>query len=432
MASAFRSHSKKTGKAHPRWRFHWRDHRGVMHTGTGTGSKLETEQIAAGIQAEQDAIRKGWRPAPKESDKPRPLADVAAEYLQWGTLQGGYGGRAWAPEHLRKKQQHLAFWLERFRGPIQDVTLSAVEGALRELARTGLPGRKMHPRPLAGRTLAAYQVDVHALVLWAKSRGYLAADPLENVAPFDSTPQTHRRALTADEIRRRLEAAESPAERLVYEVALCTGYRRGELRSLTVNDLDVAGCTLPLAAEFCKDRKDSRQGIPPALAEKLAGEAAGRAPDAPLLSLGRHPDRSLQRTLKAAGIPKVNPAGKVDFHALRVAFVSLALEAGANVKEAQSLARHATPGLTLNTYGRARPARLVELTEIIGKSVMALPERTAGVQRLAAGAESLCVSRTYDGSNGEQHSPPRCVDSYFTSQISSAAKRLSTRTMRRL
>jgi integrase len=166
----------------------------------------------------------------------------------------------------------------------------------------------MGSRPLAGKTLAGYQAELHGLLLWAKSRGYLAADPLENAAGFDETPQTRRRALTLDEIHRFLEAAESPAERLVYQVALTSGYRLGELRALKVADLDAAGCTLPLAAEFCKGRKDSRQPIPAALAVKLAESAAGKALDSPLLDILHSPLLAFYRALKRAGIPKVNPA----------------------------------------------------------------------------------------------------------------------------
>ena len=38
----------------------------------------------------------------------------------------------------------------------------------------------------------------------------------------------------------------------------------------------------------------------------------------------------------------------------------LAIETGVTVKEAQELAGHSTPELTLNTYGRVREARLKE------------------------------------------------------------------------
>lgn len=40
-------------------------------------------------------------------------------------------------------------------------------------------------------------------------------------------------------------------------------------------------------------------------------------------------------------------------------------EAGASHKEVQALARHSTPTLTANTYGRTRNERLAQFTEIV-------------------------------------------------------------------
>ena len=56
----------------------------------------------------------------------------------------------------------------------------------------------------------------------------------------------------------------------------------------------------------------------------------------------------------AAKIKKDAPGGRLDFHCLRVSFISAVIESGATVKEAMAAARHSTPSLTLNTYGRAR------------------------------------------------------------------------------
>ena len=61
---------------------------------------------------------------------------------------------------------------------------------------------------------------------------------------------------------------------------------------------------------------------------------------------------------------------KLDFAALLNSYVTLAVEAGANVKELQTLARHSTPDLTLNIYAKKRDERLSELAEKIGKSVL--------------------------------------------------------------
>jgi len=71
--------------------------------------------------------------------------------------------------------------------------------------------------------------------------------------------------------------------------------------------------------------------------------------------------------LRPPGIPKLTDEGKFDFHAARTAYITFLLESGATVKEAQTLARHSTPTLTMNTYARTRDSRLIEVTEAIGK-----------------------------------------------------------------
>ena len=95
-----------------------------------------------------------------------------------------------------------------------------------------------------------------------------------------------------------------------------------------------------------------------------------------------HPAREFDEDLRLAGIPKHTDQGKLDFHACRVAYVSWVVEAGATVKEAQSLARHATPELTVNGYARARSERLAEVAERVGQNFRSI----AGAQRENGGA----------------------------------------------
>ncbi len=109
MAYVFRTRSKKTGKLHPSWRFQYTDWKGCRRTATGTTSRPETEKLAGKVQAEHDAIRRGYREAPKSSRKhrKRPLKEVTDEYLAWGNSQGGRGGRPWGSGHARVRKSHL-------------------------------------------------------------------------------------------------------------------------------------------------------------------------------------------------------------------------------------------------------------------------------------------------------------------------------------
>ena len=100
-----------------------------------------------------------------------------------------------------------------------------------------------------------------------------------------------------------------------------------------------------------------------------------------------HTARAIDKALKAAGIPKHAVGGKSDFHACRVAYIDLVIESEVSVKEAQELARHATPDLTMNVYGRAREERLGEAVERVGEAVLPA-ERVPAQSRQVGGAET--------------------------------------------
>ncbi len=80
MPYMFKTKSRD-GKPHPRWKFQYTDWQGKRRSATGTTSKVQTEKLAQRVQAEQDAIRKRWQPAPKNSDTPRAFREVMEEYL---------------------------------------------------------------------------------------------------------------------------------------------------------------------------------------------------------------------------------------------------------------------------------------------------------------------------------------------------------------
>jgi len=86
----------------------------------------------------------------------------------------------------------------------------------------------------------------------------------------------------------------------------------------------------------------------------------------------------------------------------------LAKVARAGVKEAQSLARHSTPDLTMNVYGRADRGRLSELAEAVGEVVLPT-ESIAIAQRKAVGAENYDPASGYVVEAGGIEPPSRDI-----------------------
>jgi hypothetical protein len=174
-----------------------------------------------------------------------------------------------------------------------------------------------------------------------------------------------RRALTPEEAARLIRAAESgptlqgisgPDRAVLYRLALGTGFRASELASLTPASfrLAVAGKppTVVCEAGYTKNGKRAEQRIKTALAAVLRPWLASKAPGRPVFRPTRRADM-IRADLEAAGVPYETDEGVVDFHALRVTYISNLVASGASVKTCQTLARHSTPSLTIGVYAKA-------------------------------------------------------------------------------
>ena len=362
------------------WQAWYTDYTGKKHFFT-MDNKRDALQKAHFLEDEHRQIRDGPRPPPDavKTHMKRPFEEVVQEYLDEGHAHGGRGGRPWGKTHARMRKTHLAWWQKRLGLlSLKDVVgvLPHVEKALRELQRQGR----------AGKTIMNYQEALAALCDWCKRHGYRDKNPLDGLAPFDTTPQTIRRAMTPEEIERLLKAC-APHRKLLYQTALLSGLRKNELRNLTIEHLDQQDRGLHLDPAWTKNRKPGFQSLPGWLVEELyafvqsdepnqlyarffnrKGANRYEVPKHPLLYVPSHTARALDADLKAAGIPKHGPGGKIDFHASRTAYINLVLESqGITPKEAQELARHGTLELTMNVYGRVRQGRLAHIVEDVGE-----------------------------------------------------------------
>ena len=200
---------------------------------------------------------------------------------------------------------------------------------------------------------------------WLWRDGRVREDALAHLtSPNPDADRRHeRRALTPEEQARLIRAAEAgpvvlkttgPDRAALYRLALGTGFRANELRSLTPEafDLDAEPPTVTVAAAYSKRRRDDVQPIRPDLAEALRPWLASKAPGRPVFgNLTKHTNLLIQADLKAAGIAYRDGSDRVaDFHALRHSFITALAMSKAPVKVIQSLARHSTPTLTLGVY----------------------------------------------------------------------------------
>jgi integrase len=354
---------------------------------TGTRHRVETLNIAQRLEDEHKQVRLGYKPPPKSAYKHRlkSFTETVAEYITWGELHGGRDGRPWGTVHADKKKRHLKLWQET-------LGLETLSNLYEILPRVDAVLNELQRKKTAGKTVANIVEALTSFCGWCVTRGYLLENPLAELGEIDITPKSKRRALRSEEINRLLGVAPEH-RRLLYEVDILSGLRAGELRSLTKDHLDTKIGGIRLDPSWTKNRKPGFQPLPSVLLKKLetfadSGIVPGlyqqfyrnfAYPKNALLYVPSHPAREMDIDLEAAGIPKITDEGKVDFHALRTTFVTLVAEAGANVKELQTMARHSTPELTANVYARTRNERLSELVEKIAENIVSTKKCATGV-----------------------------------------------------
>lgn len=143
---------------------------------------------------------------------------------------------------------------------------------------------------------------------------------------------------------------------MLYRVAMETGLRRNELRTLTPSSFELESETPTVFVEAAesKNRKTTLLPIRPELADELREwfHATGKAADTQLWpELTNHTAKMLKADLEAAGIAYRDDSGLyADFHSLRHSFVSMLAAGNVHPKLAQRLARHSDINLTMARY----------------------------------------------------------------------------------
>ena len=246
-----------------------------------------------------------------------------------------------------------------------------------------------------------------------------------------------RRAMSLEELTLLLEIATdgpvrfnvSGQERaLLYRLAVETGLRAGELRSLSPASFRLSGSepTVTVAAAYCKNRRESTLPLRPDTVEMLVAHLKRRQADDCAFAVPprQHVAKMIRADLDAARAKWVKEAKndeererreksdflaytnhakrKADFHALRHTFISNLAAGGVHPKIAQTLARHSTFALTMERYSHsdhdkelAAMRALPNLPKPAPKSLKA-PENTGDS---ASSVLAFCLAQ--NGTSGE-------------------------------
>jgi integrase len=353
---------------------------------TLTTDKQTAERILADKLADVALRRDGIIDARQESlaiQSNRPIEEHLADFEAMMTA------RQRSEDHVKRS---VAFVREvcstaGFERP-GDIT---ADGMNRIMAAMKAEGKA--PRTIQGRVVAA-----KAFTKWLTDHSKLAHDPLRSVKrPSLKTDRRLRRRMLLPAEWPYLRAATlaggprggmNPLERVaLYAVAIQTGLRSGELRSLTKADLYLAGEKpyVRCKAEHTKNKQEARQYIQADLAEELRRIGATKTPSANVFTMPdewnvadmlrgdlaearkvwldevRHDPEARALREQSDFLTVRNHQGEMlDFHCLRHSCGSWLALQGIQPNVIKTVMRHSTIVLTMDTYGHLLPDQHAE------------------------------------------------------------------------
>ena len=306
---------------------------------------------------------------PFEDHRKRPLAEHLEDF-EMGLLAKGVTEKQAGQAAARCLRVIEACRFEK----LADLSPSTVASYLRERRQAGL----------GIQTSNHYLAAIKSFANWLVKDRRLPSNPLAHLEKLNAKLDIRRvrRALSVDEIRRLVAAAERSGlvlrgldgrtRAMLYRVALGTGFRASELASLTRESFDLDSVTplVTLKAAYSKHRREDvlpvRSDLAAQLRVRFAEQERQSVEPSVVLSMqsafdlnreplfpGTWPEKGakiLRADLEAAGVPYETGAGVCDFHSLRHTFISRLIAAKVHPKVVQMLARHSSIGLTMDRY----------------------------------------------------------------------------------
>jgi integrase len=192
--------------------------------------------------------------------------------------------------------------------------------------------------------------------------GYNPVRDAERPKGQGNTKKQKIRILTPEEINALLEAESDMQYKTLFQLAIFSGARQGELLGLIWSDVDWGNSQVHIQRTFnnqawydvktetsnrkidlgpgmMTELKKWKLACPPSRIDLIFPNGAGGPIDHNNLV-----KRSFNPALKDAGLPKIR------FHDLRHTYASLLIEQGENIKYIQNQLGHSSPTVTLNVY----------------------------------------------------------------------------------
>lgn len=278
--------------------------------------------------------------------KRRPLMDLFKAYTRELERRGR------KPKHVRQVAAALEDLARRIgaKDP-SDFTPARIGEAL---AAVGEAAAKRGGTGARTQNLA--RAALHAFFAWLVKTEQWHRNPVGAVEAVDELPR-EREALTALELDALRETA--PLKRaVVYVLAATAALRRGDLRAISPEDVDLATRTLRLLRDSQKrGKRDVFLPLCEAAVELLQEWIAGNRFRLRRRLFRVPSNRTLRADLRASGMT-AERAALFDLHSLRVTGGTEVQRKGSALAIAQKLLRHSDPALTARVYTKLRAEEL--------------------------------------------------------------------------
>jgi len=196
---------------------------------------------------------------------------------------------------------------------------------------------------------------------WMVKDGRASTSPIEHLKNETITIRVRqRRAIELDELRRLLEVTQTSEPRfgmtgherhLLYRLAVETGLRANELRTLKVSAFDFQNCSVTVLNTNAKNKKEAILPLRADTAILFQSFFIGKLPGVRVFKVPQRTAEMLQADLAQANIDYIDESDRVfDFHALRGQCGSFLAASGVHPKVAQTIMRHSDINLTMNSY----------------------------------------------------------------------------------
>lgn len=349
-----------------KWWLEVKDHNGVIRRFAGLTDRAATEEIGRNIQRlisfrsadlPPDAQLVNWLE--------RISVKVRSKIVELGLMEESrLAANKSLLEHLEDfekasvlhgEEKYIRQTLSMLRKIIEGCKFSFWSDIKASDIEIYFAGRRK--KGLSKRTVGYYAKAFRQFCTWMLEEKRIKEVP---VIHCERPPKNYGRAYELDDFQKLLEAALSGPERegltgyvryVCYVIAVETGLRRGELRSLTPASFDFKNNVVFVSGEHTKNGEDAVQEFSAKTAGLLKEFIANKMPGVQLFPVPNRSSIMIKADCQAAGVEVVDNTGQsLNFHSLRHTCGSFLAASNVHPKIIQEVMRHKDINLTMSRY----------------------------------------------------------------------------------